>query len=177
MQDPIDLAAYHLANLYRHIAFPLTQALKFQGVNLTHSCPRTTPGQPYDVTGDAPLTAMRDKVVATGQLWVSSDFCADTIYETAADNQWFRFIHDMGHLLYGCEFDSAGEAELHKRLWQWLETCPSFWALTTEEQRWVKAVYLADTQGQTDYFDEHGEFPKYQRIVVRQLAEVYYAQA
>lgn len=177
MQDPIDLAAYHLSILYRAIAYPLTQALKLSGVPISHACPRVVAGQPYDVTGAVAVSVMRAKVVETGMLWVSSDFCDNTIYETASDNQWFRFVHDMGHILYGLAFDSAGEKQLHKNLWQWIETCPQYWALTAEQQRWVYAVYMADTQGQTDYFDLLGEFPPNQRAFVRSNAGDYYAQA
>lgn len=176
-QDPITLAAYHLSILYRAIAYPLTQALAVSGVKLNHSCPRVVAGQPYDVSGETAVSVMRDAVASTGMLWVSSDFCDDTIYETASDNHWFRFVHDMGHLLYGCAFDSAGESKLHASLWQWIETCPQYWALPADQQRWVKAVYLADTQGQTDYFDVVGEFPSNQAGFVRSNAGEWYAQA
>lgn len=177
-QDPITLAAYHLSILYYIIAYPLTLALAASGVKINHSCPRVVAGQPYDVGGKNAVSVMRDTVASSGTLWVSSDFCEGTIYETASDNHWFRFIHDMGHILYGCEFDYAGETRLHGSLWQWIESCPQFWALTSEQQRWVKAVYLADTQGQTEYFELFGVFPNNQAEFVRVEAERYYnAQA
>ena len=178
MRQEISKAAYHLSILYRCAAYPLTEALCQGGLPLNHSCPRVTPGQPYQITGAVgELEQVRRKVKDTGILRVSSDFSDHTVYELPADNAWFRFIHDMGHLLYNCEFDSAGETKLHPLVWQWLATVPQFHALTDDEKRWCWAVYMADTQGQSEYFDKHGEFPTDQAAFVAQEAEVYYAKA
>lgn len=174
----IEQAAFNLSVLYRHAAHNLVEALANKGIKLNHRCPRVTAGQPHVVEGPLALLDMRHKVQETGQLWVSSDFSDQTIYPEPSDNHWFRFVHDMGHLLYDCGFDSEGEAKLHPLLWQWLATVPGFHSLTPQEQRWCWAVYMADTQGQSDYFDEHGEFPEDQRAFVITKAKEYYdAQA
>lgn len=172
--DSIRGAAVLLAQLYRDIAPDLRLALRLRySISLNHQCPVTAPEHLLPSITDG-WAAFLVQVKEAGRLTVSRENCATSIYPQPNDNLWFRFVHDMGHLLYQCEFDYAGETELHRRLWAWIETTPLFWSLTREEQRWVWLVYLADTQGQTDYYEEHGSFPVDQAAFVIDCATTYY---
>ena len=170
MSDPIANAADKLGQLYRDIAPRLRAALSMRGIVIRNGCPVTVADEADLPTIDLGLAGFIAAVRESRQLAVSSEFCSTAIYPQVTDNLWFRYVHDMGHMLYGCEFDYAGESCLHPLLWNWIETSPTFWALSLEEQRWVWCVYHADTQGQTDYFEETGEFPDDQAAFVRKHA-------
>lgn len=169
-------AADTLGQMYRDAAHPLRTALIQRGIFLDHTCPVVVPGQPYDIEqGVALFTA---KVKAASRLYVSSDFQDHLVYPNRHDNAWFRFVHDMGHLLYQCDFDAAGENRLHPQLWKWLETTRTYWGLSKQEQQLVSLVYEAETFGQTNYHVEHGTFPVSQReFVIQYVQEKFNAPA
>lgn len=159
-------AADRLAQLYRDIAPRLRDALLHRGIRLHHACP-VGPSDRLDLPSiDNGVAHFTDQVREAGALAVSREFCEGTIYPTALDNMWFRFVHDMAHMLYQCEFDTAGELELHPRLWNWIETQPLYWSLSHANQQMVYCVYMADTQGQTHYYAQHGCFPQDQAAFV-----------
>ena len=113
--------------------------------------------EPYDVS--LGVDAMREAVRVERVLLVSL-LNADTAIYGAEGNAWFRFFHDLGHMLYGLDFTAEDENKLHALLWvHHLEGTRTFAELSKLEQELVSLVYDADTTGQTDYFTEHGEFP------------------
>lgn len=161
-------AAFQLAQLYRDIEPRLRVSLAHKGIYVANYIPRGVHGTPIPV--DQGIKHFTATVQARRELLVSKDFCDTSIYPAMVDNLWFRHVHDLGHMLYQCDFDSAGERELHPQLWKWIETSPGYWMLSRNEQRWVYAVYWADTQGQTEYYDEHGKFPDDQAEFVSSYA-------
>lgn len=175
MHPDITRATYHLACMYHRAAFKLQTALRYKGIDIRHGCPKPYNGEPYDPADG--VQNMIDGVRCTGHLYTSDLHCDGTVYETRIDNIWFRFVHDMGHMLYGLDFTHEAEATLHLKLWNWLETQPQFHALTAKEQRWAWAVYTADTQGQTEYEQKHGKFPTDQRAFVHAKALEYFYNA
>lgn len=161
-------AAASLAVLYRHVEPRIRGALAYTGLTLRQGIPCVNNDAAPSI--DQGIAAFTAQVKDVGILVVSGEFSSRTIYPTAQDNHWFRHVHDMAHILYQCEFDSEGESKLHPLLWRWIETTPFFWSLPADMQAWVRAVYYADTQGQTDYFDKHGAFPNNQRVFVAEAA-------
>lgn len=174
MDKALHIAAFQLGLLYRAASFPVQEALRHSGIDIRHASPRVVMSQPYDMANPNALEYMLHDVKAYNRLEVSGLFSAATVYDSPSDNHAFRFLHDMGHLLYGLGFDYAGESALHPRLWSWIETVPMFWSLSKEEQRWCWAVYMADTRGQTDYYETHNVFPENQRAFVLDKAREYY---
>jgi hypothetical protein len=78
-----------------------------------------------------------------------------TIYPTPVDNYRFRFIHDYYHYSLGKAFTPKDEVYVHQYIEQLLKDL-GVSALT-------RALYLADTEGQTKHHETTGQFPENQR--------------
>jgi hypothetical protein len=79
----------------------------------------------------------------------------NTIYPTPTDNHRFRFAHDYYHYLLAKEFTPQGEMYVHEYIEQLLKDL-GVSAL-------ARALYLADSEGQTKYHEAIGQFPVNQR--------------
>ncbi|MGV8919526.1 MAG: hypothetical protein ACOH2R_17295 [Pseudomonas sp.] len=89
----------------------------------------------------------------TGALRVSPEHNKSSIYG-ASGNLTFRVMHDYGHLLYGKRFELADELELARIQWVDLKVhLPEGWVDVCH------AVYMADTQEQSKFEAETGQFP------------------
>lgn len=156
--DVVKRAATVLVQMYKEAAPSLRQdLLEYHGTAVYNRGPVGVFYEPYDV--ELGVGAMRKQVREAGGLLVSL-LNADTAIYGAEGNAWFRFIHDMGHMLYVLEFTADDENKLHNLLWvHYLRHTPSFGKLSKLEQELVRMVYDADTTGQTNYFTEHGDFP------------------
>ena len=150
-------AAAVLVDMYKEAAHDLRVALRAdRGIAVTNRIPVGVFCEPYDV--ELGVEAMGVQVCEQRMLLVSL-LNADTAIYGAEGNAWFRFFHDLGHLLYQLEFTAEDENKLHQLLWCHLARTSSFNKLSLLEQELVRIVYDADTTGQTNYFTEHGEFP------------------
>ena len=73
-----------------------------------------------------------------------------TIFDDAKGNYLFRAWHDLGHVLLNAPFNLEGE----KQVSAWQESfLPKPYNL----------ILHADVVGQTEYYQEYGDFPKDQR--------------
>ena len=110
---------------------------------------------------DAPSTFEDLKAdAAKGFLKVSTEHNSSSIYG-ASGNLTFRTFHDYGHLLYNKEFTLADEVELSRMQWQDLKVyLPSEWVDVCH------CVYVADTEQQSLYEAETGNFPADQKRFV-----------
>ncbi|WZX11467.1 hypothetical protein YZUPF006_000005 [Pseudomonas phage YZU-PF-006] len=116
---------------------------------------------------DAPSTFEALKAdAAQGFLKVSTEHNTSSIYG-AAGNLTFRTFHDYGHLLYNKAFTLADEVELSRIQWQDLKGyLPAEWVDVCH------CVYVADTEQQSLYEAETGDFPADQkRFVLGFLAD------
>lgn len=103
---------------------------------------------------------------AKGFLKVSTEFNTSSIYG-GSGNLTFRTFHDFGHLLYNKEFTLTDEVELSRIQWQDLKGY-----LPTEWVDVCHCVYVADTEQQSLYEAETGNFPADQkRFVMGFLAD------
>jgi hypothetical protein len=78
-----------------------------------------------------------------------------TIYPTSTDNYRFRFIRDYYHYSLAKEFTPKDEVYVHQYIEQSLKDL-GVSAL-------ARALYLADTEGQTKHHETTGQFPENQR--------------
>jgi len=159
---PADIygAAGILVELIRNVAPRLRQALLCDHVAISNSAPVVVKdGNPLLPNFEAGIYAFRQKVQDCGVLAVWDGASNRTIYGDPKANAWFRFVHDMGHMLYWRGFNTDDELKLHAELWAWIETDPQFWEYEAYIQNLVFAVYAADTEGQTMYESINGHFP------------------
>lgn len=156
--DVVKRAAAVLVHMYRESVCELRTGLGIHhGVTVANQVPVGVFHEPYDV--ELGVVGMRDAVRAERVLLVSL-LNADTAIYGAEGNAWFRFFHDLGHMLYELDFNAEDENKLHDMLWyRHLTRTQAFAVLSKLEQTLVRVVYAADTFGQTDHFTEHGEFP------------------
>lgn len=113
--------------------------------------------EPYDV--ELGIGGMRQKTQEAGALFVSGLHCETAVFGERG-NHWFRHVHDLGHLIYDLGFDAASENRVHTRLWRyWLQETDTYKALGKARKENAMSLYYCDTVGQTDYFEQHGEFP------------------
>lgn len=155
--DIVKRAAAVLVGMYKEAAHDLRARLRSRlNVTVNNRGPVGVCYEPYDV--ELGVDAMFMQVRESRMLFVSL-LNADTAIYGAEGNAWFRFFHDLGHLLYQLEFTAEDENKLHQLLWCHLSRTSSFLKLSLLEQELVRIVYDADTTGQTNYYTEHGEFP------------------
>lgn len=104
--------------------------------------------------------ALAQRVAQTRELAVERDFSATAIYGRNG-NTVFRAFHDMDHLLYGLGFTVQDEIEVALRGWNSIVKL-----IPKHDQDFCRRVYMADTIGQTVYFQKHGRFPDNQLAFV-----------
>ncbi|UAV89409.1 hypothetical protein JOR_5 [Pseudomonas phage JOR] len=119
---------------------------------------------------DAPSTFEGLKADArNGFLCVSTEHNQSSIYG-GSGNLTFRTFHDYGHLLYNKAFTLVDEVELARIQWndlkvyiptEWLDVC--------------KCVYFADTEQQSLYEAENGDFPTDQKRFVLGFLQDHFA--
>lgn len=150
-------AASVLVRMYKEAALELRHALReCDGVDVRNREPYGVFYEPYAV--EQGVAGMREKVRESGLLLVSLLNSGTATYGIEG-NAWFRYVHDMGHLLFWLDFNERDESALHILLWGRLERTDSFRGLSKMDQELVRLVYDADTKGQTEYFAKHGKFP------------------
>ncbi len=150
----VTMAAQLLAKAYEQVARKLLR-------DVPGGCQRVKGVQTY---AEAPstLAEMRDCIRDNnGVLYVAQEGCAQSIYGERG-NLWFRTMHDLGHLTFGKETTYKDEIDLAFILWQYIpDHIPSeYWEDCAQ-------VYIADTIGQSLYYDAHGAFPDNQVAFVQ----------
>jgi hypothetical protein len=154
----IEQAAADLVAMFIEVAPKLRDQLaEVWGTHIQNVGPVVLDCEPYDV--ELGIEDMRQKVQDAGALFVSGLHCESAVYGERG-NHWFRHVHDLGHLIYDLGFDAASENRVHRRLWRyWLRETDTYKALGEARGFNAMALYYCDTVGQTDYFEQHGEFP------------------
>lgn len=115
---------------------------------------------------DAPqsLTELVD-CVDSGHMPIAVEFGQQSIYGGELTNGVFRAFHDCGHYVHGKAMAYEDEVEL--ALLQWEELMPHLWELLPGHLHYrAKALYLADTLGQSVYCNSTGRFPADQHAFV-----------
>lgn len=154
----IEQAAADLVAMFIEVAPKLREQLfEVWGTYIQNIGPVVLDCEPYDV--ELGIEDMRQKVQDAGALFVSGLHCETAVFGERG-NQWFRHVHDLGHLIYDLGFDTASENRVHMRLWRyWLQETDTYEALSLARQSNAVSLYYCDTVGQTDYFEGTGEFP------------------
>ena len=109
--------------------------------------------------------------VDSGHLPIAVEFGQQSIYGGELTNGVFRAFHDCGHYVHGKAMTYEDEVEL--ALLQWEELLPHLWELLPGHLLYrAKALYLADTLGQSVYCNSTGRFPADQPAFVGLVAEM-----
>lgn len=95
-----------------------------------------------------------------GELPYSDENASTAIYP-GNGNDWFRIMHDCGHVAFQLDFSLPSEVQLAHVMWPLLSKY-----IPRGGQVDCYEVYLADTVGQSLYCEKFGEFPKDQRAFV-----------
>ncbi len=103
---------------------------------------------------------LAQRVAATRELAVERDFSATAIYGRYG-NTVFRAFHDMDHLLHGLDFTLQDEIEVALLGWNSIAKL-----VPKHDAQFLRRVYMADTIGQSVYFQKHGRFPDNQTAFV-----------
>ena len=164
--NTVENGARLLVVMYEEVAPALRAALAAcKQIEIRNVVPVTTGGQPYDVECVGALELMQAKVRRDKCLLVSDDFSTSSVYGPDG-NSWFRYVHDMGHMLYDLGFDAESENTLHQMLWDALRRTQAFQVAPQAHKGAAWLVYQADTKGQTDFHEKFGEFPEDQTAFV-----------
>lgn len=152
---PISTAALYLVRAYGMVVQKYKNTVpKFDGIKLC-------------IRKDAPET-MKGLLadVEAGYLAVSPEHSDQSIYGQIG-NMWFRWMHDMGHVATGLRMHHKGEVELAR--YQLADVILGLQAqgLPEKDVAFCAALYMADSAGQSDYLDVHGDFPVDQREFVK----------
>lgn len=103
--------------------------------------------------------------VRSGHLPIAVEFGGQSIYGGELTNGVFRAFHDCGHYVHGKAMTYEDEVELALQQWEELE--PHLWERLPRHLHYrAKALYLADTLGQSVYCDSTGRFPVNQHAFV-----------
>lgn len=139
-------AAIELASAYQKIALALSSVLGCHVVGVySHAEAPST------------LKGMRKAVFEDFVLPVSFEGGCRTLYGSRG-NWWFRAMHDLGHVLYNKTVSSKDEKSLSIKLWRSLLRPVLKLSVTPQELDTCRALYFADTYGQTLYYELHSDF-------------------
>lgn len=164
--NTVEVGARLLVAMYKEAAPMLRAALAAcKQIEISNTEPLLLPDQPYDVDLPDALVRMQGSVKLLNKLWVSAEFSDTSVYGKLG-NWWFRYVHDMGHMLYDLGFDDESEGKLHIMLWDALRRTPVFQVAPQANKASAWLVYQADTKGQTDFHEKFGEFPEDQAAFV-----------
>ena len=94
---------------------------------------------------------------------VLAGYSEATVFDSAATNHMFRYLHDHEHIDRRMGISTAEEVILGE---QWAKRVA--WVANDED---VYTIARLDTVGQTMYYAEHGVFPANQREWVREQFE------
>jgi hypothetical protein len=151
----VEQAALRLVQAYQHCVEQYLETPKLWDTDLT-------------VDADAPESVEGlQACIDQGYLPVSPLHSETSIYGEPG-NLWFRWFHDCGHLLTGCEMDYLGELKLARAQLDDVqrgiqELYPD---LPPSDYGLCIALYVADSAGQSEYHEDHGHFPEDQRAFV-----------
>lgn len=152
----LDEAALYLVRCYR----VWTQAKIKSNPNLR--------GLRLTVDSKAPETLQElRECVSKGYLPVSPKHSETAIYGQLG-NVIFRWFHDLGHVLAGLGMTFEEEVRLAELQLADISAILYGSGLPYQDRNFVLAAYLADTAAQSDYHNEHGEFPADQTVHVIQ---------
>ena len=105
--------------------------------------------------------------VKRGSLTVTYLHSETSIYGVPG-NVWFRWHHDLGHVITGLETKYRDELALAElQLWHIAEAINGR-GLSYQQRAFVLACYMADTAAQADHYQEFGGFPDDQAAHVHQ---------
>lgn len=142
----VTMAAQLLAKAYEQVARKLLR-------DMPAGCQRVK-GVPTYAEAPSTLAEMRDCIRDNnGVLFVAQEGCAQSIYGERG-NLWFRAMHDLGHLTFNKQTTTQDEIDLAFKLWQHIPD-----HIPSEYWEDCASVYIADTIGQSLYYEAHGAFP------------------
>jgi|SRR5690554_4129408 len=149
-----EYAALQLVRAYKMVVSKYRHCIpEFQDVKLQVSvqAPETLKGLEADL--------------AEGKVRVSPEHSAHSLYGDVG-NLWFRWMHDMGHLHTKQRMHHEGEVRLATVQYNDVAMALHTLGMKDKDVGFCLALYLADSAGQSDYLDKHGEFPEDQRTFV-----------
>lgn len=160
MKHPLNIrAVWHLVQGYQRVIAMYRRSGQLPAGTLI----RIVPKQDHAPQSLSELVEWVDQFKA---MPIAAEHGGQSIYGGDLTNAVFRAFHDAGHYVHRKEMDFADEVLLAST--QWAELVPELEALGADVQR-CRALYFADTVGQSVYCERTGRFPSDQVAFVEMI--------